>query len=124
MEQTFPDAEVNGFSKLIDSLELPDKNDRHVLAAAIRGKADVIVIFNLDDFPVSTLQKFDIEPIHPDDFIVNLIDIDPEKSKLAFQKLVKRLKNQPRNMVYDLNMFKKCGLVKTDSQYTLEVLRT
>lgn len=123
MEQTFPDAEVNGFSKLIDSLELPDEDDRHVLAAAIRGKADVIVTFNLDDFPVSTLQKFDIEPIHPDDFIVNLIDIDPEKSKIAFTKLVERLKNPPRDAEYVLNMFKKCGLDKTASKYILEVLK-
>lgn len=123
MNTAFPDAKINGYESWIDQLELPDKDDRHVLAAAIRGKADVIVTFNLDDFPVSALQKFDIEPIHPDDFIVNLIDIDPEKSKIAFTKLVERLKNPPRDAEYVLNMFEKCGLEKTVSKYILEVLK-
>lgn len=123
MNTAFPDAKINGYESWIDQLELPDKNDRHVLAAAIRGKADVIVTFNLDDFPVSTLQKFEIEPIHPDDFIVNLIDIAPEKSRIALNKLVERLKNPPLDVENVLNMFERCGLGKTVSKYILEVLK-
>lgn len=47
----FPDALVSNYSKLIDSLELPDSKDRHVLAAAIKTNANVIVTNNIKDFP-------------------------------------------------------------------------
>jgi hypothetical protein len=65
-------------------LALPDPNDHHVLAAAIRCKAEVIVTFNLKDFPVSTLEAFDIEPQHPDEFIIDLWDLDMPPSSLRF----------------------------------------
>ena len=51
MDRHFPDALVVGFEPLIDGLTLPDADDRHVLAAAIRGQADVIITQNLKDFP-------------------------------------------------------------------------
>jgi hypothetical protein len=43
------------------TLTLPDADDRHVLAAAIRAEADVIVTFNLGDFPAETLKRYGIE---------------------------------------------------------------
>jgi hypothetical protein len=51
---------------------MPNPDDRHVLAAAIRAGADVIVTYNLTDFPAETLARFDIEALHPDDFPVRL----------------------------------------------------
>ena len=51
MNEAFPDAEVHDFEELIDQLELPDLNDRHLLAAAIHCKADAIITFNGKDFP-------------------------------------------------------------------------
>lgn len=51
MDNALPDALVTGYEQLIDSIELPDRNDRHVLAAAIRCGASVIVTVNLRDFP-------------------------------------------------------------------------
>lgn len=49
------DCLVTGYEFLIDTITLPDLNDRHVVAAAIRGQADLIVTTNLKDFPVRTL---------------------------------------------------------------------
>ena len=77
MNQAVPDCLVTGYEELMDSLQLPDPNDRHVLAAAIRCQADVIVTFNLGDFPEETLGRYGIEAQHPDEFIGHLLDLDP-----------------------------------------------
>jgi predicted nucleic acid-binding protein len=71
------DCLVIGYQSLIPSLTLPDINDRHVLAAAIRAGADVIVTYNLKDFPVTSLEQYGIEAQHPDEFITHLIDLAP-----------------------------------------------
>ncbi|MBI2570455.1 MAG: PIN domain-containing protein [Candidatus Schekmanbacteria bacterium] len=55
MEQAIPDCSVTEYEPLFSSLSLPDPDDRHVLAAAIRAGAQVIVTFNLDDFPSEAL---------------------------------------------------------------------
>ena len=92
----FPDAEVVHFEPLIEGLALPDADDRHLLAAAIRCQADVIVTANLKDFPAAALRPYDVEAQHPDAFVANLIDLNPEKAVEAFLLLVARLKNPPR----------------------------
>ncbi len=55
MDKALPDAPVGGYKSLIESIELPDRDDRHVLAAAIRCGASVIVTLNLADFPSHAL---------------------------------------------------------------------
>lgn len=70
------DAIVENYDNLIESLELPDPNDRHVLAAAIRAEASVIVTFNLRDFPAKNLAPFQIEAVHPGAFAASLIEAD------------------------------------------------
>lgn len=75
---------VEGYGQLVDSISLPDVNDRHVVAAAIRCQAQAIVTFNLKDFPARALDDFDIEAIHPDDFCVSLI----EQSAVACVELI------------------------------------
>src|SRR5215467_7169425 len=72
------DCLVTGYENLIEKLTLPDRNDRHVLAAAILAGADVIVTFNLTDFPADILSQFSIETRHPDDFVLALMDRDEE----------------------------------------------
>lgn len=57
MKNAFPDSGVENYESLILSLQLPDEDDRHVLAAAIRCKADVIVTFNVKDFPAKDLAQ-------------------------------------------------------------------
>lgn len=78
MDSAVPDCLVSGYEPLIDNLELPDPEDRHVLAAAIRTNAEIIVTFNLRDFPSERLEDFDIYAQHPDVFISNLYDLSPQ----------------------------------------------
>jgi len=79
MEKALPEAMVTGYEHLIDSIELPDRNDRHVLAAAIHCRASVIVTLNLGDFPAQALRKFSIVAQHPDDFILALLENSPDR---------------------------------------------
>lgn len=73
MEATFPDAKVKYYRALIPTLTLLDADDRHVLATALRGKAQVIVTAKLKDFPAPYLATFGMEWQHPDAFIEQLI---------------------------------------------------
>lgn len=66
---------VSGFESLIEIVALPDPDDRHVVAAAIHAGAEAIVTFNLKDFPDSVLNTFSLKAIHPDEFIMDLMDL-------------------------------------------------
>ena len=77
MNESVRDCLVSGYEDLIDSLVLPDPDDRHVLAAAIRAEATIIVTYNLKDFPKAILAPFQMEAVHPDDFLLSLLDEVP-----------------------------------------------
>ncbi|MGM0639349.1 MAG: PIN domain-containing protein [Pseudomonadota bacterium] len=74
MNEAVEDSLVTGHEPLIQGLTLPDPDDRHVLAAAIRAGAQLIITFNLKDFPSATLDSFGIEAVHPDAFILQQKD--------------------------------------------------
>lgn len=76
MNTAVPDAMITGFEPLIDSVDLPDVDDRHVVAAAVRSNSEIIVTFNLKDFPAPALDAFGIEALHPDDFVMDLFDLN------------------------------------------------
>lgn len=63
---------ITGYEELIPTLNLPDKNDRHVLAAAIHGNVSIIVTQNLSDFPKSALLPYEIEALSVDNFVMRL----------------------------------------------------
>ncbi len=96
MDAHILDCLVTGYENLIDGLALPDPNDRHVLAAAIRVGADVIVTYNLDDFPKRVLDTFGIEAQHPDIFVVRLLDLDGPAVYAAARRQRQSLKNPPK----------------------------
>lgn len=77
MDMHVRDCLVSGYEPLIETLSLPDPDDRHVLAAAIQSEASVIVTFNLKDFPAASLAPFDIEAQHPDDFLNTQLEFAP-----------------------------------------------
>jgi predicted nucleic acid-binding protein len=54
------DCLVTGYEPLIEALDLPDPDDRHVLAAAIKINAQLTVTKNLKDFPQKTLAQWDM----------------------------------------------------------------
>jgi|TARA_A100001035_G_scaffold83774_1_gene65083 predicted nucleic acid-binding protein len=69
LKSKYPKSMVNDYEKQIPKLYLPDKNDIHVLAAAIEGKASSIVTLNLRDFPNYELKKYGIRAVHPDELL-------------------------------------------------------
>ena len=77
MREAFGDALVTGWEELEPGILLPDENDRHVVAAAIRGSADAIVTANLADFPATALGPLGLEAVHPDDFLLDQLDLSP-----------------------------------------------
>jgi len=79
---------VNKYEQLKESLELPDEQDRHVLAATITTNANIIVNENLKDFPKDYFASFGLSPKSSDDFFTDIIDLNPEKAVEAFRKLV------------------------------------
>jgi len=110
MNSAFPDANIDKYEELIAGLSLPDPDDRHVLAAAVRADADVVVTFNLRDFPTDYLKSFDIEVQDPDTFVTHLIDLDRPRSLEALHNQVKSLKNPPKSFEEVLETLEKCGL--------------
>ena len=113
MNKAFPDALVKNYEPLIETLNLPDSDDRHVLAAAIKINANLIITNNLKDFPQDYLASFGIKAKCPDDFFTDIIDINPQLSLLAFRKLVLNKKNPPFDAHEILDIFKSNGLIDT-----------
>ncbi len=107
------DALVENYESLIDTLELPDADDRHVLAAAIHTKAEAIITFNLRDFPSEQLEKYGIEAVNPDAFIVSLIEGDAETVIEALKNQQRTLKNPPQTLKEIMATLENNGLKRT-----------
>jgi predicted nucleic acid-binding protein len=107
------DCLVTDYDFLIPTLILPDKQDRHVLAAAICSGANLIITSNLSDFPIENLKKYQIEAKHPDDFIFQLIDLYPSQIYKAIRDIHIRLKNPPLTIDSLLETYEKLGLSQT-----------
>jgi predicted nucleic acid-binding protein len=110
------DALVGQFEGLIDMIILPDPDDRHVVAAAIKGRADMIVTFNLKDFPGEAIAKWGIEAQHPDDFLVNQFHLDTPKFLEAVRTVRNRLKAPPKSVDQYLDTLRGQGLLATVSE--------
>ncbi len=102
---------VRGYEPLVDVLELPDLDDRHVLAAAVRAKAQVIVTFNLKDFPADALSPWDVEAVHPDTFLEAQIDLAPQVVYAAVQRIADSCKKPARSVADIIARLEQQGLV-------------
>lgn len=110
MDTHFQDACVKGYEHLIETITLPDADDRHVLAAAIYCGARILVTTNLRDFPDAVLAGFEIEAVHPDAFILGLLGSRQSEVVAALQRLRQSFKNPPRTTVDLLANMKRHGL--------------
>jgi predicted nucleic acid-binding protein len=116
MNDTYRSAnvkEINDYSEFLQKLDLPDKDDRHVLATAILSEAKFIVTFNLKDFPSDKLEMYNVNSISPDDFCLLLFEIDSETVKEGFLNQLRTLKNPPLSVQKLLENLEKVGLSQT-----------
>lgn len=109
----FPDALVHNYEGLLENLKLPDPDDCHVLAAAIKVNANVIVTNNLKDFPEDYLETFGLKVKSADDFLTDIIDLNHEEAIKAFKEMVLNKKNPELNEYEVLDLLRKCGLNDT-----------
>lgn len=90
--------------------ELPDPDDRHVLAAALVADADYIVTYNLKDFPLEKLSRYSITAIHPDVFLCRMLDWDTRGVLDVMDTVVSNKTNPPRTMGEELAHLRKLRL--------------
>jgi predicted nucleic acid-binding protein len=109
----FPDAMVEDYEFLIDSLSLPDEKDRHVLAAAIKTNASIIVTNNWRDFPEGYLATFGITAKSADGFLSDVIDLNEEIACNSFRKMVMNRKNPAFDEYEVLKSLRRNGLKDT-----------
>src|SRR5262249_1041723 len=113
MNGAVKDALVSGYEYLLPSITLPDPKDRHVVAAAIHAKADAIGTTNLRDFRNASLKPYNLEAIHPDDFIIYQTDLDLAAVVIVARSCRARLKNPPKSAEEYLSALARQALPKT-----------
>jgi len=121
MKRTFPESLVVGFEPLMEGLDLPDENDRHVLAAAIQCGAQHIITENLKDFPLEVLEPLDLEAVSADTFLASTFELYPSEAIAALRKMREAYKNpgmSKSEFLLDLTGY---GMVKTASLAKSEI---
>ncbi|MEM6752760.1 MAG: PIN domain-containing protein [Cyanobacteria bacterium P01_C01_bin.38] len=113
MNANVRDCLVTGYESQNIEFELPDPDDIHVLAAAIHSQANFIITFNLKDFPKKILAYYEVEAIHPDDFILNLLQIDSSQVCQAVQKHRQSLKKPQKTVEEYLDTLNQQGITKS-----------
>jgi predicted nucleic acid-binding protein len=113
MNEALRDCLVSGYEPLIEGLKLPDPADRHVLAAAIRAGAQVIVTSNLKHFPTAGLRPWDVEPKSPDDFVLDQVGIDGRTVAACVQQVADSRTRPPQDMEDVLSQLERDGLVES-----------
>lgn len=114
-EQRGADCLVTDYESFIEQLTLPDPDDRHVLAAAIRCQAGVIVTLNMRDFPDEVVARYGISVQHPDEFLAHLFDLKPAVVCTAVREMRASLANPPKTVRELLEDLLKAGLPETVS---------
>lgn len=117
MNQAIDGSMVVGFEHLIQTLTLPDPNDRHVLAAAITCGASSIITFNTKDFA----QQSHISILHPDDFCTSLYIEKPETALLAIRTLRRRLRTPKKTAEELIATYERLGLRKLSAMLVSEI---
>lgn len=112
VREVFQECFVTGYRPLIDGLVLPDPDDRHVLAAAIKCSAQIIVTENRKHFPSEVLEAHDIEVLGADDALANTFDLFPIDCARALRTVRQRYDNPPFSRAKFLLDLTKSGMPK------------
>ncbi len=110
LKVSWPKAEVTWPPSLEERLWLPDKADRHVLAAAIAGSADIILTVNSKDFPRHILAEEGISRADPDGFLVGLYGAQPDKIHDVAQAVLDKARTLSKEDWTMRSLFKKARL--------------
>jgi len=92
MNAVVPDAMVLGYEQHIPTIDLPDMDDRHVVAAAIAAGASLIITWNVRDFPAKELAKYKIKKQTPDSFLMDIYAVVPDLLVAATSKARQNLR--------------------------------
>jgi hypothetical protein len=115
---SFPDALVTGYESLVDGMRNAPK-DHHVLAAAVRANAEVLVTFNVRDFPEPALKPYDITAVHPDEFLLDQLDLYPGVTVEVLRQQAAAYRREPRTVPGILVLLERSGV----PQFAAEVRR-
>ncbi|GAA1608554.1 hypothetical protein GCM10009789_73760 [Kribbella sancticallisti] len=113
MNKAIRDVLVTDYEPLTEGLELPDADDRHVLAAAIKASAQVIVTENTKDFPQEKLAAWNVEAQSADDFMLGLIDLNQQAVYAQVQRMADTWQNPPGTVDDVLASLEHVGLLGT-----------
>lgn len=116
--RAFPEGTAEVEDCIVAGLELPDPEDRHVLAAAIKTKASLIVTDNLKDFPADSLAQHEVEAISADDFIADCIDLAGPEAVAVLRTMRERLKKPEIDAEGLLVRIEQIGLTQTATLLT------
>lgn len=109
MREHFPGAMVEDYEALSASMTC-DAKDRHVLAAAVRSNAELLVTFNGKDFPPSSTRPYDVEIVTPDDFLLDQLDLFPETVIRCAQEQASAYRDPSLTFEGLLQRFEACNL--------------
>lgn len=113
MNKAIRDALVVGYERHIGGLALPDPGDRHVLAAAIEANAEVILTFNLKDFPSSSLLPHGVVALHPDEWLLEVIERAPSRVLAVLEAQAAQAQRPPNTLEGLFLALEQRGLVRS-----------
>lgn len=109
MNEMFEGACVTGWEPLVEGLKLPDPDDRHVVAAALRGGAETIVTANLVDFPKDSLEPLGLHAVTPDEFLLDALDLDEADTLATLDDQVTALRRPPMTLAQVVSSLEAAG---------------
>jgi len=115
IERAFPEGVVRIAPASERRLSLPDENDRHVLAAAIKVRAQLIVTDNLRDFPADILSEFEMEAVSADHFIADTMTLDLTRAIASIAEMRARFAHPKLTPQHLILRCEKSGLLETAS---------
>lgn len=107
------DCLVEGYEPLEEAFELSDPDDRHVLAAAVKAGAQIIVTNNLKDFPAEKLAPWNVEAMSPDEFLLDQISLDRDVVYGSVVRIADSRTNPPHSVADVLSQLERNGLART-----------